>query len=545
MKGMQMMNSTSVFVEIGQTSIKVLRGEEGFEAALDREQNGGLTAACKERVSASLREILKRKSWQPRLRAFCAINARGVSLRPLALPPANPDELDRVLRLQIEGEFPLSPEELAWGWRRIAPRRLPANSDDGHDVTVTVVRKQTLEEYAAMLTAGGLNPVFTLGALARSWICPHPAEPYAVLDIGRNSSELIAFEDGAPKTLRILQWGGADITRAIAEKMGITGDEAEKLKLKFENEPIAGADGQKIQEALDQSLVSLGGMIQCQWTGQQLYLTGRSTRLKNLTPRLAQSLGPRVACERKELALGLGRSAAVLGLKWCHENNGDALPLTIQLNGAGPAERIAEPGVRKWAAIGASLPAAALILPYAEALLLKPRLSKRLGAVKADIGRLAVIDRELSFLEYIKANQSPYLDTVYLLARSAQPGARIDSIAMNHHGEVSLRGTLQNSQQVTDFRSKLIGSGLFSTVSVDEQTPSPDHQRLTVRMTAKWKPVDERMTLSFDPTPKEMEQIQAAAKAAKAPAAGGGMQPGMPPGMPAGMGMPLPMPGPQ
>ena len=57
----------------------------------------------------------------------------------------------------------------------------------------------------------------------------------------------------------------------------------------------------------------------------------------------------------------------------------------------------------------------------------------------------------------------------------------MESIAMNHHGEVSLRGTLQNSQQVTDFRSKLIGSGLFSTVSVDEQGKVSDAKATSIK----------------------------------------------------------------
>ncbi len=538
MKGLQLMNSTCVYVEIGQTSLKVLHGEEGLEVLLEREQNGGLTAACKEKVTLTLRNFLKRKSWQPRFQAYCAIAARGVSMRPLTLPPAGRDELDRVLRLQIEGEFPLSPDQLAWGWRQYAPtKQLQPNGSAGQEVVVAAARKDLLEDYAGMLAAGGLNPIFTLGALARSWICPHPPGSYAVLDIGRNYSELIAFENGTPNVLRIFPWGGANITRAIAEKLGVSEEEAEKLKLKLEHEPMADGLGQKIQDAIGEALNSLAAAVRNQWSGEKLYLTGKTSRLKDLPPRLMQCLGPLVECERKELMPGLGRSAAVLGLKRCHENDDGVLPLTIQLNGDGAVERMAEPGLRKWAMVAALLAFCTLALPYAEALLLKPRLARRLDAVKADMGRLAVIDRELGFLQYLKANQSPYLDTVYLIARAAQPGTRIDSIAMNHRGELSLRGSLQNSQQVTDFRSKLIDSGLFSSVTVEEQTPSPDRQKVIVRMSAQWKPVGARQSLSFDPSPQEIEKIKAAAKAAKSAGPGAG---GMPPGMPFPMpGMPM------
>ena len=45
---------------------------------------------------------------------------------------------------------------------------------------------------------------------------------------------------------------------------------------------------------------------------------------------------------------------------------------------------------------------------------------------------------------------------------------------------------------VMDFRSKLIDSGFFSTISVEEQTPTPDRQKVNFRMSAQWKPAGAR-----------------------------------------------------
>jgi len=47
---------------------------------------------------------------------------------------------------------------------------------------------------------------------------------------------------------------------------------------------------------------------------------------------------------------------------------------------------------------------------------------------------------------------------------------------------------MKDSQQVVDLRSKLIDSGLFSTVVVEEQTPTPDRQKIVVRLSGQWKP---------------------------------------------------------
>src|SRR5439155_861306 len=112
-------NPAEVFIEIGQTSLKVLDGETGIELPLERAENGRLTEACREKLCAGLGDFLKARGWRPRPRAYCAIGARGVSLRRLTLPAASKEELQRLLPLQIESEFPLPPDQLAWGYSPI------------------------------------------------------------------------------------------------------------------------------------------------------------------------------------------------------------------------------------------------------------------------------------------------------------------------------------------------------------------------------------------------------------------------------------------
>jgi hypothetical protein len=115
------------------------------------------------------------------------------------------------------------------------------------------------------------------------------------------------------------------------------------------------------------------------------------------------------------------------------------------------------------------------------------------------------------------------LDALFVLAKSAPPGARFDALTMDKRGEISFHGVMQNGMQVTDFRSKLIASGFFSIVTVEEQTPTPDRQRVNLRMTALWKSADARAGLTIGPTADEIKQ----AKAGKDNGGGGGMPPGM------------------
>ena len=86
------------------------------------------------------------------------------------------------------------------------------------------------------------------------------------------------------------------------------------------------------------------------------------------------------------------------------------------------------------------------------------------------------------------------------------PGFDFDALTMNSRGEVSLRGSFRDGQQVADFRTKLIDSGFFSNVSVEEQTPTPDRQKVNVRLSAQWKPAGQLQSLSMARRPKKLRK---------------------------------------
>ena len=513
MRESHFMDPPCVYIEIRQSSLKALKGETGLELPLERAPSGGLTKACREKVTISLQGFLKKDVWQPRFRAYCAIGARGVSLRRLTLPATSKEDLKRLLALQIESEFPLPPDALAWGYRQINSADIPVghstnSSGATQELLVVAVKKDVIEEYSEILSECGVVPVFTVAALARRHVWQHPPQTCALLDVGRNYAELISFENGVPLAVRVLPWGGESMTGAIADKLGISRDEAEKLKTGLTPYPSGDGElGLKIEAAIDAALDSLAGAINGNWSGQKIYLSGRSTQLKDFASRLARRLENGMQCELLDLAPGEGRSAAVLGLRKATENGNESL-VTLQSKPTNGSAAFARPAPWKWAALALGLAFLSLALPYLEAPLLKWRLSTRLKAIQADRGRMVVIDRDLDFLRHVKQNQPPYLDALFLLAKAVPPGAKFDSLSMNRRGDLALRASMKDSQQVAGFRSKLIDSGFFASVAVEEQTPTPDRQKLTVRITAQWKPANDRQSLSLGPTAEEIEKAK-------------------------------------
>ena len=73
-----LLKPTVLYVEINHSSFKALDGEDGLELSLERHQGGQLTPDCVERVTESLRVFLRKGPWRLRMRAVCAVGARGV-----------------------------------------------------------------------------------------------------------------------------------------------------------------------------------------------------------------------------------------------------------------------------------------------------------------------------------------------------------------------------------------------------------------------------------------------------------------------------------
>ena len=537
MSAFNLAKAVPIYFEIGQSTMRVLQGEQGLELPLERLPGGRLSSGCKENLIRSLKSFFKREPWRGQAKAFCSISARGVSLRRIMLPSASKDP-HRLLLLQIESEFPLPPDELAWGYLSVSAPSAGANGSPGQqDYLVAAVKKEVIEEYSELLSACGVNPSFTVSALLRPDLCPKTNRSQSLLDVGRNYSELVVFANDVPSSIRVLPWGGESITRAIESKLGVSRAEAEELKLKRAQGPLAeSGTEQKVHAAIEEALDDLARAANGHALGEKVYLTGQSARLKELGPGLERRLAGGITCEVLEPGAAGGKSAAILGLRSSTQPGSHRQPLIIKGKQTNGSSKKVEGAPWRLVALAGALGLAILALPYLEAIALKPFLSGRLTALKADRRKLAMIDAEWGLFQHLKQNAPPYLDALFLLAKSAPPGARFDSISMNRRGDVSLRCSMQNSQQVADFRSKLIDSGFFANLTVEEQTPSPDRQKLTVRISAQWKPLNARQTLAFGPTAEEIEK----AKTRKREPQMGG--PPMMPPMMGGPSMPGPMP---
>lgn len=487
----------------------------GAEVPIQRGSDGRLTSECAEGIADTLRKLAGGRSWLSRVKIVCAIPSRGLILRPLWLPTAPTAEIPRLLQLQIESEFPLPPDALAWGWiPRSASPGAPA--DGRQEVLVGAVRKEVTDELAAVLARVAAEVVFTPAALARAALVPAETPAYSVLDLGSVQSELTVCEPGTAPSIRLLLWGENQL-------VGRSEKEAEE-------EQPAAAD----------SVERLVGLLPATVKRLPLFLSGKPLIASRLAERIAAipEFDGSVKC--LSVPAGPGQTAAIAGLSRDRApslGNGRtgripaANEALIELR-TQPAE-VAGGSDRKLPRrpliLAAALLLAVLFFPYAEALLLQPALARRIATLKAGSAQLATIDRELSFLQYLEQNQAPHLDAAFVIAQATPPGARIETLNMNRQGEVSLAGWLRDANQLGDFRLKLVNSGFFSTVVIEDQSPTPDRQRINFRINARWKDAAERAALDLGP---EVPDPASATSGASNLVAGPSSSPRPPPAVP-------------
>jgi len=458
-KTITFMKSPPLYCEFSRTSLKLLADHTGAEFSLDREADGRLTPACRERLLPGLRQFLHTAGLPAKSAAWCAIDGRGVALRCLRLPAVSGEALARVVRLQIESEFPLPPEALAWGFRSLGePQRQPDGSTQ-QTVLVAAVKKEVVEDYASLLAAAGIAPAFTLAALARAALGNQPPDGCATLELSPAECELAVVGPQGTASLRVLP--------------GL--------------EPAGTAMDFLVKVIRSQGLLP------------KLYVFGDH----RAGPELARQLAPEVACEFIPINPGPGRSSATLGLRELAARPGSQR-LTLGVPIAAAPKTLAPPALMEWGLRAALLLLAVLLFPVLEALIMTAPLAAKVNTFQDRARQVeTTVDRDLDFLQYVKQSQPPCLESLYVISQAAPSGIHLDSLTMNRRGEVALRGSLRTGDQVAEFRSKLMASSFFASVTVEEQTPTPDHQKVNIRLTAQWKALSVLQSLAVGPAVKE------------------------------------------
>jgi type IV pilus assembly protein PilM len=131
----------------------------------------------------------------------------------------------------LEANVPLSLEELYFDYEIIQQTE---ESADHYDVLIIAFPKTLVDSYLRVLKGARFIPtVLELEAqsIARSIIKDSsPRDAFVIIDMGATRTTFIIFAGGTITFTLTIEFGGKDMHSAIAEKMKVSLEEAERLK---------------------------------------------------------------------------------------------------------------------------------------------------------------------------------------------------------------------------------------------------------------------------------------------------------------------------
>ena len=501
MSWLQALAGPALWAELVDDEFHVSNGQLERRLTLRRRADGRLESISRQLVIDTLRELAPRAPWQSRGTLWCAVSARGVSLRRFSIPKTPPESLRRVLSLQVEARFPLPPEALAWG--AILPIGTPLVTGDGlQEVSVAALRSDALAELSAAFVQAGFEPVFTLASLVRTPEFPAVPSRAVALHFGESTSEWIAWDGALPGITRSVPCGESAVLASLAKTWNTDATEAARRLRE-----AGSAFDPALHQAFAPFHASLQSLPAADANSPESWVLTGSELLVPVVARLLPQLRPGATVVAPDIAATTTGSAAIRGLRRLTTSPASgvsprAFPVRLQLPNTKPSVSLGGIPVIPWpwVARAGALVLALLLFPYAEAVLGRPLIQRRLAALQKDRTRLSEIDRRLDFVDYLAGNQPPYIEALYVIGNAAPQGAKLDSVTMNRRGEVALVGYTPMPQQAVEFRTRLVESKYFSSVVLEEQAPvQGGPQRVNLRITAQWKGPAEREALALGP----------------------------------------------
>jgi type IV pilus assembly protein PilM len=255
-------------------------------------------------VSEAIRSLWSATRFRSKKVHLGVANQR-VIVRQVELPWLPAAELKASLPYQVQDFIPLPVDQVLLDYHPIEEVVLENGSRGIRGLLVAAAREMVFRGVEAVQKAG-LQPVsvdLVPFAILRSMaefddLGLTSGEAVAVVNVGASVTNLIVHTGGIPRFVRILPMGGADITDAIAERLGVSLDDAEGMKQSTGfGESVDGTPEAKVIDATAGAFVDAVGTsldyYQAQPTAvriSRVLLSGGGGRLDGLATRLAAAL---------------------------------------------------------------------------------------------------------------------------------------------------------------------------------------------------------------------------------------------------------------
>lgn len=287
--------STAIGLDLGSGQCKMVgiaKGSDGFELTrcVIRQINDD------EKINV-LKEILGNVS-SDETSVISSVSGKGTLIRYIEMPRMKLEDLRQSFAIEAEKYFPFAQDQIYTDCfilnSDITKKQMP--------VMVAAAKKEMIDERIqlmsdldAKVSFVGLNPI----ALANAFYAleDHTKFPsdkgVGLLDFGEAVSNLTILVDKLPRFTRDVFIGGRDFTKRISNALGVSMDEAEKLK-------CAENPSDEVVSSYESAILNIVQELKLSFNYftteknievNQLLITGGASILKGLPEALSEQLG--------------------------------------------------------------------------------------------------------------------------------------------------------------------------------------------------------------------------------------------------------------
>ncbi len=207
-------------------------------------------------MGAALKQLMRNSGITVKKAVGCITGQNAVVIRIIEVPRMTDAELKETMKWEVERHVPFAPSETVLDYQPLTPRTPEAASGPNMEVLLAVAQQDAVSNYLDVMFAAGLDPVavdIEPLAVARAVLDLSGGQPVsrpqaqpgelaydgalsetvAVINIGAANTEIAIYQGDQLAFPRSLPLAGDSLTRAIAEAMQITLDQAERMKREY------------------------------------------------------------------------------------------------------------------------------------------------------------------------------------------------------------------------------------------------------------------------------------------------------------------------
>src|ERR1039457_1862705 len=166
--------------------------------------------------------------------AACSISGNAVIIRKIILPTMNSEELEDQIQWEAEQYIPFDINDVNIDFQILGQDE---NDPSKMNVLLVASKKDIVNDYITVFSESGLKlTVIDVDSFAVQNAFEvnydiYPEEVIALVNIGANIMNLNIIKNGASLFTRDAQLGGSIYTDEIQKQFGVSGEDAEKIKI--------------------------------------------------------------------------------------------------------------------------------------------------------------------------------------------------------------------------------------------------------------------------------------------------------------------------